>query len=567
MKFIFSQLAFFLTETELRRNVRALLQYLGFLVLLIVIFSLLFHVIMDRIEGQQHSLLTGLYWTLTVMSTLGFGDITFQTDIGRLFSVIVLVSGVMFLLVLLPFLFIRYFYAPWLEARVKMRTPREVKGDVRGHVVICAWDSVAPRLVDRLKRQGIPYVVIEPDPVRAARMHEDRINVVLADIDEKETYQKVHVERARLVFANSDDPTNTNIVLTIREIAADMPITAIASHVESEDVIELAGATSVLPLPRRLGEHLASRVNAGHARCHVVGHYQDLFVAEFPVHNTPLSGRSIRGTRLREVTQVSIVGVWEAGRLLPARADHVLTPTSVPVVVGTERQIAALDELLVIYDTNENPVLVLGGGKVGRAAARMLRRQGIAVHLIEKNPLLRERIGDSADEVFIGDAADREVLEAAGLMEAPSVLLTTHDDAVNIYLAVYCRRLKPDVRLISRVTHQKNLEAVIRAGADFVLSYASLGADSVIASLMGNDLIVLGEGIDMIHARVPRALAGRTLAESGIGASTGLTVIAVQEDGRIRTDLPASYRLAKDANLIMIGSLDQRVALDRVLRE
>jgi Trk K+ transport system NAD-binding subunit len=197
----------------------------------------------------------------------------------------------------------------------------------------------------------------------------------------------------------------------------------------------------------------------------------------------------------------------------------------------------------------------------------MLRRQGIAVHLIEKNPLLRERIGDSADEVFIGDAADREVLEAAGLMEAPSVLLTTHDDAVNIYLAVYCRRLKPDVRLISRVTHQKNLEAVIRAGADFVLSYASLGADSVIASLMGNDLIVLGEGIDMIHARVPRALAGRTLAESGIGASTGLTVIAVQEDGRIRTDLPASYRLAKDANLIMIGSLDQRVALDRVLRE
>ena len=567
MKFIFSQLAFFLTETELRRNVRALLQYLAFLVLLIVIFSLLFHVIMDRIEGQQHSLLTGLYWTLTVMSTLGFGDITFQTDIGRLFSVIVLVSGVMFLLVLLPFLFIRYFYAPWLEARVKLRTPREVKGDVRGHVVICAWDSVAPRLVDRLKRQGIPYVVIEPDPVRAARMHEDRINVVLADIDEKETYQKVHVERARLVFANSDDPTNTNIVLTIREIAADMPITAIASHVESEDVIELAGATSVLPLPRRLGEHLASRVNAGHARCHVVGHYQDLFVAEFPVHNTPLSGRSIRGTRLREVTQVSIVGVWEAGRLLPARADHVLTPTSVPVVVGTERQIAALDELLVIYDTNENPVLVLGGGKVGRAAARMLRRQGIAVHLIEKNPLLRERIGDAADEIFIGDAADREVLEAAGLMEAPSVLLTTHDDAVNIYLAVYCRRLKPDVRLISRVTHQKNLEAVIRAGADFVLSYASLGADSVMAALLGNDLIVLGEGIDMIHARVPRALAGRTLAESGIGASTGLTVIAVQEDGRIRTDLPASYRLAKDANLIMIGSLDQRVALDRVLRE
>ena len=567
MKFVVSQLAFFLTEAELRRNVRALLKYLAFLFFLILLFSVLFHLIMSAVEGQQHSWVTGLYWTLTVMSTLGFGDITFRTDIGRVFSIVVLLSGILLLLVMLPFLFIRFFYAPWLEARVKMRTPREVRRDVRDHVVICAWESIAMRLVDRLKRHGIPYVVIESDPVLAARMYEDRIPVVLGEVDSKETYQKVHVERARLVFANADDPTNTNITLTVREIAADVPISAVASFTESEDVIELAGATYVLPLPRRLGEHLANRVNAGHARCHVIGRYHDLMVAEFPVHDTPLNGRTIRQTRLREVTQVSIVGVWERGHLLPADPDRLLTATSVPVVVGTDSQIGALDELLVIYDTNENPVLVLGGGKVGRAAARVLRRQGIAVHLIEKNAALRERIGDSADKVFIGDAADRDVLEAAGLSGAPSVLLTTHDDAMNIYLAVYCRRLKPDVRLISRVTHQKNLEAVIRAGADFVLSYASLGADSVISNLLGNDLVVLGEGVDLIDMPVPHTLAGRTLAESGIGARTGLTVVAVRENGRITTALGPSYQLNGSANLIMIGNMDQRVALERMLQE
>jgi voltage-gated potassium channel Kch len=265
MKFVFSQLAFFLTEAELRRNVRALLKYIAFLVFLIVLFSVLFHVIMSTYEGEEHSWITGLYWTLTVMSTLGFGDITFQSDVGRLFSIVVLLSGILLLLVMLPFLLIRFFYAPWLEARVKMRTPREIRRDVRDHVVICAWESMAMRLVHRLKRHGIPYVVIEPDPVLAARMYEDRIPVVLGDIDAKETYQKVHVERARLVFTNADDPTNTNITLTVREIAADMPISAVASFPESEDVIELAGATHVLPLPRRLGEHLANRVNAGHA--------------------------------------------------------------------------------------------------------------------------------------------------------------------------------------------------------------------------------------------------------------------------------------------------------------
>ncbi len=36
-------------------------------------------------EGQDHSWITGVYWTLTVMSTLGFGDITFATDLAAAF--------------------------------------------------------------------------------------------------------------------------------------------------------------------------------------------------------------------------------------------------------------------------------------------------------------------------------------------------------------------------------------------------------------------------------------------------------------------------------------------------
>jgi voltage-gated potassium channel len=60
------------------------------------------------------------------MSTLGFGDITFTSDIGRVFSVVVLVSGIILLLIVLPFAFIRFFYAPWLEAQIRLRAPRRV---------------------------------------------------------------------------------------------------------------------------------------------------------------------------------------------------------------------------------------------------------------------------------------------------------------------------------------------------------------------------------------------------------------------------------------------------------
>jgi hypothetical protein len=102
---------------------------------MVTVYAVLFHLIIVHIEGQQHSWITGLYWTLVVMTTLGFGDITFTTDIGRLFSILVLLSGVVFLLVMLPFLFIRLFYAPWLESRVRLRAPREVPPGTSGHVI------------------------------------------------------------------------------------------------------------------------------------------------------------------------------------------------------------------------------------------------------------------------------------------------------------------------------------------------------------------------------------------------------------------------------------------------
>ncbi|HLL45575.1 MAG TPA: potassium channel family protein, partial [Longimicrobiaceae bacterium] len=111
MKFIPAQLAYLLQSRPTRRNLHSLGRFLAFLGVMMLAYSVAFHFLMAA-EGQQHSWITGLYWTLTVMSTLGFGDITFQSDAGRAFSMLVLVSGVVFLLVVLPFTFIQFFYAP-----------------------------------------------------------------------------------------------------------------------------------------------------------------------------------------------------------------------------------------------------------------------------------------------------------------------------------------------------------------------------------------------------------------------------------------------------------------------
>ena len=148
----------------------------------------------------------------------------------------------------------------------------------------------------------------------------------------------------------------------------------------------------------------------------------------------------------------------------------------------------------------------------------------------------------------------------AGLAVAPSVLLTTNDDAANVYLAVYCRRLKPDLRIVSRITHNRNLEAIHRAGADFALSYSSLGAEAVISLIEGRKLVILEENVDLFSVQLPPSLENKTLAESGIGSRTGLSVVAVQQDGQLVTNLRASMQLEAGAQLMMLGSVQQRRA-------
>jgi voltage-gated potassium channel len=556
MKYLSSQLGFLFAAGESRENLAALLKYFAFLVLLVTAYAVLFHLIMGRIEGQQHSWITGFYWTLVVMTTLGFGDITFSSDVGRLFSIVVLLSGVVFLLVMLPFLFIRLFYAPWLESRVRLRAPREVRPGTAGHVIIAEYDPVAIGLVERLRDAGIPYFIVEPDAATAARFVGDDLSVITGERDSRGTYEGLLTPAARLVVANCEDTANTNITLTVREVAPQVHIAAVVEEEDSIDVLQLSGATTVLPLKRQLGESLANRVDAGRAEAHVIGSFHSVQIAELTVRDTLLAGVRVRDTRLRERTGLSVVGLWERGKLHPAFPDTQIGTDSVVVVAGMAPQIAALNALLA-RDGTTAPVLVIGAGKVGQAAVKALRRKALVVYALDRDAQALATLAPDVDAVYAGDAADRELIERAGIHRVASVLLTTNDDAMNIYLAVYCRRLNAKLRIVSRITHERNVEAVHRAGADFVLSYTSLGVESIMSLVNGDAAVTLGEGVRLFEVRVPPSLAGKPLSKTGIGSLTGLSVVAMEDREVLTTQLTAETVLPQRGKLLMLGSADQ----------
>jgi len=537
-----------------KQNVRLLLRYIFVLALLISFYSVIFHYLMAA-EGQKHSWITGFYWVLVVMSTLGFGDITFTSDVGRLFSIIVLASGVIFLLILLPFIFIKFFFAPWMDAQAKSRAPRELPPDTTGHVIITNYDAVTTSLIEKLTSYKQNYVVIVDNLHRTLELYDLGVYVALGSIDDPQTYKRLQVQNAALVVATNSDQVNTNVTFTVREMSERVPIFVTADSPHSVDILTMAGSSHVLLLYDMIGKSLASLTIAGDCKSNVIGRYEDLIIAQAPVIGTPLEGKTIMESDLRKLYGLSVVGIWERGKFTLPRPDTIIDRTSVLVFAGSAKSLDAYDEVYSFYHICKiagDPVIIIGGGRVGLAAAARFREREIPYLIIEKNPK-KARPGDN---YVFGDAADINTLEKAWFEKAPAALITPHDDATNIYLTKYLRSLRPDMQILSRASADRNVSTLHRAGADFVISNASLGANIIFNFLRNEDTLLLTEGLNIFHLKAPESLVGKTLLESGIRERTGCTVIAISRDGKMSINPEAKTVIKEDDELVLIGTFD-----------
>lgn len=533
-----------------RRNLRFLVRLLVIFTALVGVFTVVFHLIMNY-EDQSHSWATGVYWTLVTMTTLGFGDITFQSDLGRVFSVVVLLSGSLFLLVLLPFAFIQFVFTPWMAMREAARAPRQLPETSSGHIILTALGAIEDALIRRADHAGVPYVVVAGTLEEALQLHDRGYSVLFGEVDHPDTYTAARVNNAALVVATRGDMANTNITFTVREQAPGVPIVATATAAAAIDNLELAGADKVLLLGDMLGESMADRaLHPG--RAHVIGRFAGLRIAEATTAGTDLAGTTLAALRLREETGVGVLGVWQRGRYTTALADTILGEADLLLLAGTSEQLTRYDARHAPSRTERAGTIIIGGGRVGRAAGALLAESGVHYRIVEQRP---DRIRDP-DSYVLGDASEIDVLEKAGIADAATVIITTHDDDVNVYLSIYCRRLRDDVRIISRANHDRNVSTLYRAGADSVLSYASIGATAIWNHLYPNDLVLLADGLSAFRRPTPPSLAGRTLAESNLGRDTGCNLVGIQHQSSVIGNPEPSTVLPADGELVLIGDAD-----------
>ena len=123
------------------------------------------------------------------------------------------------------------------------------------HVIVCGYGRVGRRVATELKAEGIPFVIIDPDPEKIPQIRDAGHQALAGDAADEARLKEAGINRARgLVVAASSDAENVFIVLTARSLRPDLLIVARSNYEESEAKLLKAGANRVI-LPYGITGH------------------------------------------------------------------------------------------------------------------------------------------------------------------------------------------------------------------------------------------------------------------------------------------------------------------------
>jgi Trk K+ transport system NAD-binding subunit len=225
------------------------------------------------VSGLDLDLVDAIYFTVTIITTTGFGDINLRDAAPalQLYAVALMLSGTASLAIL---------FALITDALVSARLARVLGAGIpRGihdHVVVCGLGNIGYRMVQQLHRLGVPVVAAELQEQNRYLPSVRRLGVpvLVADIRLSETLRSLHVDRARsLVVVTSSDIVNLETALNARALNQGVRVVQrlfdpdLAARVERAFGIDISRSPSALAAPAfaaaAAGEHVVTTIAVG----------------------------------------------------------------------------------------------------------------------------------------------------------------------------------------------------------------------------------------------------------------------------------------------------------------
>jgi voltage-gated potassium channel len=264
---------------------------------------------------------------------------------------------------------------------------------------------------------------------------------------------------------------------------------------------------------------------------------------------------------------LSLVSIGIGGYAISAAAAFVVEGDLQRIIRGRkmDKQIAQL----------EDHIIVCGAGRVGMQVVAEFHKTRTPFVVIEHDPEEIEALKRFGDILYLqGDATKDASLRLAGIERARGLVVALADDKDSAFVVLTARSLRPDLRIVTRMTEEENAEKLRRVGANAIASpnaiggmrLASLMIRPTVVAFLDEMLYVPGATLRMEEVALDgvSSLIGQTLGEADIGRQTGLLVVAIRSsDGQLLFNPGAQVKLKEGDILIVIGTPDQLATLRR----
>ena len=241
----------------------------------------------------------------------------------------------------------------------------------------------------------------------------------------------------------------------------------------------------------------------------------------------------------------------------------------------------------------ENHLIIIGYGINGRNVGIAAQKASIPYLIIEINPETVRQEKLRGESIIYGDAAQKSVLEHAGIRTAKSVVVTAGDPASSRRVIEAAKRLNPDIHVIARTHFLNEIDGLYSIGADEVISEEFESSIELFSRVLNKYMVpekeieVMGTQLRADHYRMLRSpemrrisvcelsldfsdveiksirvgkhseVAGKTLGDLDLRKNYGVTVLAISINHRLMYDLGAETELNPDDILLVISPPEQ----------
>jgi voltage-gated potassium channel len=300
---------------------------------------------------ERWPLADSLYVTVQTLTTVGYGDQTPRSGMGRLFAIVVMLIGAGGVALFVSTIVQSVVQSEMMATFGQRRRSRRMS-KLSNHFIICGSGRVGSHLVRDLLLTNESFVVIESDQQRAAEFAQRGVNVLVSDATLEETLREARVEHARgLAACLPNDADNVYVVLTARDLNPNLRIVARAAEEQAEAKLLRAGANHVVA-PTIIGGHRMAVALTKPA----VSEFMDSITAnelglafeQVEVDAASgLVGQELRATPIRSELDVVIISIrrQDGEMLFNPAGDAAIENGDILIAIGRADSLMKLNEL------------------------------------------------------------------------------------------------------------------------------------------------------------------------------------------------------------------------------